>query len=194
MKIKIALLIGGGSQLAERQRLQEGCQMIIGTPGKIKGMLQKGLITMSTIKLLIIDEADEMLSLGFIEQINEIIGSIDPQTQVCFFSATMPEQVLTITEQALSNPVKILIKNENVTLEGISQYYMNCKDEDAKYNALMAVFNNASISQCFIYFNSKERCEKFCEKLKEEKVPCEFMHGGLEMEVRNKIMQDFRKG
>lgn len=80
MKIKIALLIGGTSQLAERQRLQEMCHMIIGTPGKIKGMIQKGLIDMSQIKLLIIDEADEMLSLGFIEQINEIIGSIDPTT------------------------------------------------------------------------------------------------------------------
>lgn len=168
--------------------------MIIGTPGKIKGMLQKGLIVMPTIKLLIIDEADEMLSLGFIEQINEIIGKIDPQTQVCFFSATMPEQVLNITEQALSNPVKILIKNENVTLEGISQYFMNCKDEESKYNALMTVFKNASISQCFVYFNSKERCEKFCEKLKEEKIPCEFMHGGLDMEIRNEIMKKFRSG
>lgn len=78
MKIKIALLIGGASQLLERQRLQEGCQMIIGTPGKIKGMIQKGMINMNQIKTLIIDEADEMLSLGFIEQINDIIGSIDP--------------------------------------------------------------------------------------------------------------------
>ena len=67
MKVKIALLIGGSSQLLERQRLQEQCQMIIGTPGKIKGMIQKGLITMHQIKTLIIDEADEMLSLGFIE-------------------------------------------------------------------------------------------------------------------------------
>lgn len=113
---------------------------------------------MSQIKLLIIDEADEMLSLGFIEQINEIIGSIDPTTQVCFFSATMPDQVLKITEAALSKPVRILVRNENVTLEGISQYYMSCENDDAKMAALLHIFSTASISQCFIYFNSKDRC------------------------------------
>lgn len=194
MKIRIALLIGGTSQLAEKQRLQEMCHMIIGTPGKIKGMIQKGLIDMSQIKLLIIDEADEMLSLGFIEQINEIIGSIDPTTQVCFFSATMPEQVLKITEAALSKPVRILVRNENVTLEGISQYYMSCENEDAKITALLHIFQNSSVSQCFIYFNSKDRCGKIGEALKERKHPCEYIHGGLDMDQRKEIMKKFKNG
>jgi translation initiation factor 4A len=168
--------------------------MIIGTPGKIKGMIQKGLIDMHQIKILIIDEADEMLSLGFIEQINEIIGSIDPTTQVCFFSATMPDQVLKITEQALSKPVKILVKSENVTLEGISQYYMSCESEDSKINALVKIFKEASISQCFIYFNSKEWCAKYGETLQKSNIPCEFIHGGLDMDQRNEIMKKFRSG
>lgn len=71
---------------------------------------------------------------------------------------------------------------------------MSCNTEDDKYSALINIFKNASLSQCFIYFNSKEKCERFCQKMKEEKVPCEFMHGGLDMEVRNDIMKKFRSG
>ena len=71
---------------------------------------------------------------------------------------------------------------------------MNCVDEDSKFNALMTIFKNASLSQCFVYFNSKDRCEKFCTKLKSENIPCEFMHGGLDMEIRNDIMSKFRNG
>lgn len=71
---------------------------------------------------------------------------------------------------------------------------MSCQDEDSKFNALMTIFKNASLSQCFIYFNSKDRCETFCAKLKEQKVPCEFMHGGLDMDIRKDIMSKFRNG
>lgn len=168
--------------------------MIIGTPGKVKAMLQKGLINMSTIKMLIIDEADEMLSMGFIDQINEIISKLDPNTQVCFFSATLPESIITMTDQALSNPVRILVKNENITLEGINQYFMKCKDDDDKLKAIVTLFENSSISQCFIYFNSKERCERIGKGLKEQNCPVEFIHGGLEMAERNEIMNKFRNG
>ncbi len=87
---------------------------------------------MNTIKMMIIDEADEMLSQGFIEQINEIISKLDPNTQVCFFSATLPESIIAMTDQALQNPVRILVKNENITLEGINQYFMKCTDDESK--------------------------------------------------------------
>ena len=97
MGTSIALLTGGTSFQAEKTKLQAKVQMIIGTPGKVKAMLQKGLINMSTIKMMIIDEADEMLSMGFIEQINEIISKLDPNTQVCFFSATLPESIIAMT-------------------------------------------------------------------------------------------------
>ncbi len=141
--------------------------MIIGTPGKVKAMLQKGLITMSTIKMLIIDEADEMLSQGFIEQINEIISKLDPNTQVCFFSATLPESIIAMTDQALNNPVRILVKNENITLEGINQYFMKCTGDEDKLQAILTLLQNSSVSQCFVYFNSKERCERAGKLLKD---------------------------
>lgn len=190
----IALLTGGTSQIAERAKLQSQVQMIIGTPGKVKALLQKGLINMSTIKMLIIDEADEMLSMGFIEQINEIISKLDPNTQVCFFSATLPEQIIAMTDQALQNPVRILVKNENITLEGINQYHMKCKDDDEKLQAILTLLENSSLSQCFVYFNSKDRCQRVGVALKEKQIPVEFIHGGLEMAERNKIMNDFRSG
>ncbi len=94
---------------------------------------------MSTIKMLIIDEADEMLSQGFIEQINEIISKLDPNTQVCFFSATLPESIIAMTDQALNNPVRILVKNENITLEGINQYFMKCTGDEDKLQAILTL-------------------------------------------------------
>jgi translation initiation factor 4A len=121
---------------------------------------------MNTIKMLIIDEADEMLSLGFIEQINEIISKLDPATQVCFFSATLPESIITMTDSALSDPVRILVKNENITLEGISQYFMKCVDDDEKSKAIITLLQNSSLSQCFVYFNSKDKCERVGQVLK----------------------------
>lgn len=171
MGTQIALLVGGASQLEERVKLQSQVQMIIGTPGKVRAMLQKNMINMNTIKMLIIDEADEMLSMGFIEQINEIISKLGPETQICFFSATMPENIVNMTNQAMSNPVRILVKNENITLEGINQYYMKCADEEMKMKAITSLIENASISQCFIYFNSKERCEKVGQALLDNKMP-----------------------
>ena len=132
--------------------------------------------------MLIIDEADEMLSMGFIDQINEIISKLDPNTQVCFFSATLPDSIITMTDQALSNPVRILVKNENITLEGINQYYMKCKDDDEKLKAIITLLENSSIAQCFVYFNSKERCERIGAGLKEQEIPVEYIHGGLEMD------------
>lgn len=194
MGTQIALLVGGASQLEERVKLQSQVQMIIGTPGKVRAMLQKNMINMNTIKMLIIDEADEMLSMGFIEQINEIISKLGPETQICFFSATMPENIVNMTNQAMSNPVRILVKNENITLEGINQYYMKCADEEMKMKAITSLIENASISQCFIYFNSKERCEKVGQALLDNKMPVQFIHGGLDMSARNQIMQEFRAG
>lgn len=96
--------------------------------------------------MLIIDEADEMLNLGFLEQINEIIKQIPADSQICLFSATINKKVITLTKDIMNNPVKILVKKEDIALEGIKQYYISCSTEVQKLDNLLEIFGNIDVN------------------------------------------------
>ena len=96
--------------------------------------------------MLIIDEADEMLGLGFLEQINEIIKQIPPDCQICLFSATISNEIIKLTKDIMNDPAKILVKKENLTLEGIKQYYISCSAEQQKFDNLIEIFGNIDVN------------------------------------------------
>jgi translation initiation factor 4A len=123
-------------------------------------MLNRQFLITSCLKMLVLDEADELLSAGFLEQINEIIKQIPPDCQICLFSATMPLDIIKLTEQIMTNPAKILVKKEDLTLEGIKQYYLTCGNDSNKYDNLYEIFSNIDVNQCMIYVNTKEKAEK----------------------------------
>lgn len=96
--------------------------------------------------MLIIDEADELLSQGFLEQINEIIKMIPPDCQICLFSATINNELIILTKEIMNDPVKILVKKENLTLEGIKQYYISCSTDTHKFENLIEIFGNIDVN------------------------------------------------
>ena len=117
---------------------------------------------------MILDEADEMLSKGFKEQIQEIFSFISPDTQIALFSATIPREILDITKDFMKNPVKILVKEEELTLEGISQFYVSLDNEEQKFMVLSDIYETVSVSQGIIFVNSKQKSEELRERLEKK--------------------------
>lgn len=129
LKVKVHA-IGGQAIKNDIIMLKQGVHIVVGTPGRVIDMINKGYLKISSIRLFVLDEADEMLAIGFREQIQQIFKNLPGNVQVALFSATMPENILQISKQFMRDPVKILVKNEELTLEGIRQYYVGIEKEE----------------------------------------------------------------
>ena len=169
-------------------------QISIGTPGRIYDLMNRNILPSENVQLLVLDEADEMLSRGFKDQINVILERLSKTAQVVLFSATMPIDILQLTERFMNNPLKILVPTDDLTLEGIRQYYVAMEKEEHKIDTLCDIYKVIKITQCIIYTNSKKKTEIISKILNEEGFPVNFMHGGLMQDERKRIMDDFRSG
>ena len=168
--------------------------IMIGTPGRIYDLLTKNLLCRDNIHTVILDEADEMLSRGFKDQIYFILNILNKNIHIALISATMPEDILNISNEFMKEPLKLLIQKDNLTLEGIRQYYIAMEKEEYKLDTLEDLYKVIKISQCIIYTNSKKKTEFICKFLNERGFPVTFMHGGLAQDDRKSIMEDFRCG
>ena len=194
MNININLSMGGIDIRENIQKLLDKPHIIIGTPGRVLDMLNRRYIDKDTIKLLIIDEADELLSDIFISQIQDIFKILPTNMQVCLFSATMNDMFFDITQKFMNNPIRILIKNDELTLEGIKQYYVNVERNEFKYDTLIDLYSSFSMSQSIIYCNSKRIVDILSERLTNEQFSVSFIHGGIPQTERNKRIKSFRDG
>ena len=194
LKAKIHLCTGGTQVSEDKKSLKEGVHIVVGTPGRIRDMMNRQILDASYLKMLIIDEADEMLGMGFLDQINEIIKLIPPDCQIGLFSATIPPEIVKMTETIMDNPAKILVKKENLTLEGIKQYHLSCTSDANKYDNLFEIFANIDINQCIIYCNTKDRAEKLAEIMREKDFVVSCIHGSMTQDIRNQVMKEFREG
>ena len=194
MNINIQTVIGGTSVRKCQDDLKKNPKIIIGTPGRILDMIEKRYLLTENIKILIFDEADEILSYGFKENIYNIIKYIPRDTQICIFSATMPSEILELTDKFMNKPEKILVNKENLTLEGILQFYINVKVNDWKFDVLTDIYETINLSQCIIYINSKNKLMEINTRLKDLGYPVECIHGELSSDLRKSIMDDFKSG
>jgi len=186
---------GGTPISTDLRALERGAQYIVGTPGRIYDLMHRGAIHRQHIKCLIMDEADQMLEDRFREQVMCILGLGFPkETRVALFSATMPTEVVEFAEKLLNNPVKILIPPEDVTLEGIKQYFVELPREDWKYEVLCDLYQQLNINQAIIYCNKRQKVEWLAEKMSGQGFPLSFIHGEMEVEERRRRMTEFRKG
>ena len=194
MKINILSVVGGTSVRKCQDDLKQEPHVIVGTPGRILDMIQKRYLITKDIKLLIFDEADEILSHGFKESIYNIIQYIPKDTQICIYSATMPSEVLELTNKFMNNPEKILVQKENLTLDGIIQFYINVKINEWKFETLTDIYETINVSQCIIYINSKNKLMEVNDKLKNLGFPVDCIHGELSSDLRKHIMDEFKSG
>ena len=186
----------GGSVLEEGSSFSNKNvpHIICGCPGKVHDMMRRERIHSKDIKLVILDEADEMLSSGFKEQVYNIFQYFNNDIQVALFSATLPNTILPILNKIMRNPVRISVKREMLTLEGIKQHYIAVDDDRQKYLTLKNLFSFLSVSQCIIYCNSVKRVADLYEAMKEDEFPVCCIHSNMDKTAREAAFNDFRVG
>ncbi len=191
----------GGSQHRENEEINNNDNfkklnphIICGCPGRVFDMMRKDKITSKKIRLVILDEADEMLSSGFKEQIYNIFQYFNSTIQVALFSATLPHNVFSIINKIMRDPVKIYVKAEMLTLEGIKQFYVGVEDDKQKYAILKDLFKFISLSQCIIYCNSVKRVADLFDAMREDEFPVCCIHSSMEKIDRDASFLEFRNG
>jgi translation initiation factor 4A len=192
--VKAHACIGGTRIRDDLQILQDGVHVIVGTPGRVLDLLSRGSLDPTHIKIFILDEADEMLSRGFKDQIYDVFQHLPTDVQVGLFSATMPPEALDITQNFMTHPLKILVKQEEVTLEGIRQFFINCEKEDWKLDTLFDLYDTLNIAQAVIFCNTRKRVDWLTDQLRQKDFTVSATHGDLQPEERNKILTEFRTG
>jgi len=193
--LKTQLLVGGNSIDDDIRNLKEKIPHIIaGTPGRIYDMMRRNCIGSKNIKLIILDEADEMLSSGFKEQVYNIFQYLNRDVQVALFSATLPDHISSITNKFMRNPVNIQVKADQLTLEGIAQYYVAVEDDRQKYMTLKDLYSVISLSQGIIYCNSIKRVVDLYEAMLEDGFPVCCIHSNMDKRDRDMAFSDFKSG
>jgi len=187
--------VGGTSVKGDAAVIQNGAAHIIsGTPGRVHDLIQRGILDTSSIKTLIMDEADEMLSMGFKDQIYDIFQTLPSNIQVGLFSATMPSDVLEITKKFMNNPIKIMVEQEAITLAGIRQFYITCEQESWKFDILCDLYDTLTIAQTVIFVNTKKKVIWLADQLRQQDFTVACIHGDLTQEERLDILAKFKKG
>ncbi|KAH8144680.1 uncharacterized protein LAJ45_11273 [Morchella importuna] len=194
MNVECHACIGGTVVRDDMKILQDGVHVVVGTPGRVHDMIQRRALKTDAIKLFVLDEADEMLSRGFTEQIYDIFQLLPQSTQVVLLSATMPQDVLEVTTKFMRDPVRILVKKAELTLEGIKQFYIAVEKEDWKLDTLSDLYETVTITQAVIFCNTRRKVDWLTEKLTQRDFTVSAMHGDMDQTQRDLIMKEFRSG
>ncbi len=195
LKYGVSLLTGGTSINQNIEELRKSPHIVIGTPGRILDMLNKRKINIRDMKHIIIDEADELLSSGFINQIYDIFNFlVECNLQVALYSATMPKEFFDISKKMMRDPKKILVKTEELTLEGIKQFYVNVERNEYKFDVLCDLYGLISVSQTIIYCNSKKMVKELDYNLTSKNFAVSSIHSDMTQEERTNIVKSFRDG
>ncbi|KAK6454095.1 ATP-dependent RNA helicase FAL1 [Scheffersomyces xylosifermentans] len=194
MNIHTHACIGGTHMGEDIKKLQQGQQIVSGTPGRVVDMIKRRNLSTRGIKILILDEADELFTKGFKEQIYEIYKYLPPGVQVVVVSATFHPEVFQMTNKFTTDPVKILVKRDDISLEGIKQFHIQCEKEEWKFDTLCDLYDSLTITQAVIFCNSKVKVNWLAEQMRKQNFTVVSIHGDMKQNDRDSIMNDFRTG
>eukprot|EP01071_Lankesteria_metandrocarpae_P002253 Lankesteria_metandrocarpae@DN2191_c0_g1_i1.p1 len=192
--VQVHCCIGGKRVSDDIKALEAGVHVVSGTPGRVFHMIQERHLSTREMKMMIIDEADEMLSRGFKEQVYDIYRYLPPSIQVVLVSATLPHEVLEMTSKFMNNPFRVLVKRDELTLEGIKQFFVAVEREQWKFDTLTDLYDTLTITQAVIFCNTRAKVEWLAEKMKEANFTVSKMHGDMPQKERDEIMKEFRAG
>ncbi len=191
----VKTLVGGSSIDEDVASIKANIpHVIVGTPGRVYDMMRRNHIRGRAFKVAILDEADEMLSSGFKDQVYNIFQHFNNNIQVALFSATLPDSINSITEKIMRNPVRINVAAEKLSLEGIQQFYIALGDDRQKYDVIKDLFASLTVTQTFIYCNSVRRVVDLYEAMREDGFPVACIHSSMDKVERDNALREFRRG
>jgi translation initiation factor 4A len=194
LKVRCHACIGGTAVRDDIDKLREGQHVIVGTPGRVFDMLSKRNLNIDNLLTFVLDEADEMLSRGFKDQIYDIFKTLPPNVQVCLFSATMPPEILDMTSKFMRDAVRIHVKKDELTLEGIRQFYVAIEKEDWKLDTLCDLYETLTITQAIIYCNTRRKVDYLADQMGKRDFTISTMHADMDQKERDLVMREFRSG
>lgn len=192
--VQVHACIGGTKVGEDVKKLDYGQHVVCGTPGRVFDMIKRGTMRVGGVRMLVLDEADEMLSKGFKEQIYDIYRYLPANCQIVVVSATMPPEVIEVTDKFMTKPVKILVKRDELTLDGIKQFFIAVDEEGWKFDTLCDLYDTLTITQAVIFCNTKRKVDWLAERLRAANFTVSAMHGEMPQKEREAIMNDFRRG
>ena len=194
MNVQVHACIGGKTLSEDSRRLDHGVHIVSGTPGRVFDMIRRRHLRTRSIKMLVLDEADEMLNRGFKDQVYDIYRCLPFNTQCIIVSATLPQEILEMTDKFMKKPVKILVRRDELSLEGIKQFFVAVELEKWKFDTLCDLYDTLVITQAVIFCNKRSKVEWLTEKMREANFTVSMMHGQMLQKERDAIMEDFRSG
>jgi len=192
--VQVHACIGGTNVGEDIRKLDYGQHVVTGTPGRVFDMIRRRNLRTRGIKMLVLDEADEMLTKGFKEQLYDIYRYLPPNAQVVLFSATLPHDVLEMTSKFMTDPVRILVKRDELTLEGIKQFFVAVEREEWKFDTLCDLYDTLTITQAVIFCNTRRKVDWLADKMREANFTVSCIHSDMQQKERDEVMKQFRAG
>ncbi|MEM7332697.1 MAG: DEAD/DEAH box helicase, partial [Chloroflexota bacterium] len=189
--VEVLPIYGGASYGMQKGRLRKGVDIVVGTPGRMLDLIKQGSLDLSSVKTIVLDEADEMLSMGFIEDIESILEALPFYHQTCLFSATMPKEIRKLAENYMSEPESVTIKRKELTVDAIDQRYYLVQEKD-KLAALTRLFEVEEISRCLIFARTRMGTSELANELSVRGFPAEVLNGDLSQDAREHVVKRFR--
>jgi ATP-dependent RNA helicase len=194
MKARVHCCIGGRSINGDLQSLGAGVHVVSGTPGRVFDMISRNALITRSIKLLVIDEADEMLAKNFKSQLYDIYRYLPPHIQVVVISATLSNEVLEVTDKFMNDPVRILVKRDELTLEGIKLFFVAVEKEEWKFETLIDLYDTLTVTQAIIFCNTKRKVDWLTDRMRKNNFTVSAIHGDMPQQERDSITDEFRQG
>ncbi|NLX81729.1 MAG: DEAD/DEAH box helicase [Proteiniphilum sp.] len=191
--LKNTVIFGGVKQTNQVNRLKSGVDILVATPGRLLDLMNQGIINLKDIEYFVLDEADNMLDMGFIHDIKKIIAKLPTKRQSLFFSATMPDNIVALSRTILKNPTKVDVAPISSTAETIQQYiyYTN---KSSKLELLNYILEDKEIDQVLLFARTKHGADRITRSLSKKKISSSAIHGNKSQNTRQKALQDFKEG
>ena len=191
--IKIVPIYGGQSIDRQIRSINSGVQIVIGTPGRVIDHINRGTLKLNEVKMVVLDEADEMLDMGFRDDIEMILKQVPEERQTVMFSATMPKQILDLSKRYLNNPEHIKVVHKEITVPNVNQYYIELKPS-MKLEALTRLIDIHNPKLSLVFSNRKKNVDDLVSHLQARGYSAEGLHGDMKQQMRDRVMSKFRSG
>ncbi|MBL4578351.1 MAG: DEAD/DEAH box helicase [Flavobacteriales bacterium] len=191
--VKSTVVFGGVSQGPQTNVLKDGVDVLVATPGRLLDLMDQGYISLGDVKYFVLDEADRMLDMGFIHDIKKILAKLPKERQSLFFSATMPQNILDLSQQILINPKKVAVNTVSSAAETIQQY-LYTTNRTSKGDLLLHILKNPELDQVLLFSRTKHGADRIVRKLRKKNIQCAAIHGDKSQNQRQKALQAFKAG